>query len=215
MISFFKYILSNYSLLTLCTISLALLQVRFAYTGDDKFIFLVWNLFLAIIPYLIGKWLRFRESENPYIISSLLLIWLLFLPNAIYLITDFIHLKISDLIITTLDFLILGSFSCAGTFMAFESMKDSYIMLNKHLFNISKNKYYCIITFLSAMGVYLGRVLRWNSWDILRDPSGLVMDSIHLFIHPLREINAWIFIGAFFTFTLISLRLYNHFFYEK
>lgn len=215
MISFYKYILSNYRLLTICTISLALLQLRFAYTGDVKFIFLVWNLFLAIIPYLIGKWLRFRESENPYIISTLLLIWLLFLPNAVYLITDFIHLKVSNLIITALDILILTSFSCAGAFMAFESMKDTYLMLDKNLFHISKNKYYCIITFLSAMGVYLGRVLRWNSWDILRDPSGLVMDSIHLFIHPLREIHAWIFIGVFFTFTWVFLHLYHRFFYEK
>ena len=75
--------------------SLIIIAFRIQKTGSIGYVFLIWNLFLATIPYVITQCLRQLKWAKQSKISLLFIfgIWLLFLPNAPYIITDLIHLK--------------------------------------------------------------------------------------------------------------------------
>lgn len=78
-----------------CFFSIGLTFIRIVYTGQWMFAWLSWNLFLAIIPYLITRFAIRRPAwiENNFRFALLFVVWLLFLPNSFYIITDLFHLE--------------------------------------------------------------------------------------------------------------------------
>lgn len=186
-------------------LSALLIVTRVCWRHNPQYIFLIWNLFLAGIPYVIGKLLL---AEQQVFINSIHLVrtlsrffllccWLLFLPNAAYIITDFVHLSHTSNAQFIFDGLLLGCFSITGMGMAFKSMSDvKKSSKNDYLF-LNSNWTQYLILFLCALGVYLGRVLRWNSWDILQNPTGLFKDVVQLFLSPVSHTGSWLFIVAF------------------
>jgi uncharacterized membrane protein len=161
--------------------------VRIYVAGNLKGLFLVWNLFLACIP----LWLAYRMNKyfhsGKYKVFVLILtgaIWLLFLPNAPYIITDLIHLRPRDGIPMWYDATIFFSFALVGLLTGLLSMYFVHEILKK----IWKDNLSWImlsaVCMLSGYGIYLGRVLRWNSWDILSNPFDLFMDCMLRVANP-------------------------------
>ncbi|MDO6598268.1 DUF1361 domain-containing protein [Oceanihabitans sp. 2_MG-2023] len=210
-----SHIFNQYKVISLLSasmlLSIFLLMVRIKITHTYFFIFLVWNLFLAVIPYAITIYLKSREKTNKFQLAIAFSIWLLFLPNAPYIITDLIHLKISENPFFWLDVLLVTSFAYNGLMLFFLSMVDIKKLLQNYF---SKNKVSYLmhaILLLTAFGIYLGRFLRYNSWDILQHPSILFKDILHMVIQPNQHLEVWLFTFTFGCFLAISFRMFQVF----
>lgn len=202
------------NLLLLSILSLFLLGARIKITRDFYMLFLVWNLFLAFIPYLIVVQLRFRESvSNTNLIASFI-IWLAFLPNAPYILTDLIHIKHAASSWIVYESLLILSFSTTGLLLGFLSLRDmSQILTAKGWITSPKwmHTFQYTLLILCGYGIYLGRVLRWNTWDIIQYPDKLFIDMIDLFINPLLHKEAWLMIGSMSLFLIVTFTLFKNY----
>ncbi|WP_299679224.1 DUF1361 domain-containing protein [uncultured Dokdonia sp.] len=170
-----------------------LLMMRIKVTGSFHYLFLVWNLFLAFIPYGITYLLRSQKSgNNTWILIPSIGIWLLFLPNTPYLITDLQHLKYASQEMVWYDTLLLFSFAAYGLFIMTLTIQDMQKVLSKKI--ASKWFPFLLISIFigCGFGIYLGRFLRWNSWDILQNPMALLEDIIMRIRHPFTYAQTWI-----------------------
>jgi len=195
MILLINYIKNRSDLFRILFVSIAfcllLLAVRIIATGTILYAFLVWNLFLAIIPFFITTYLASQGHISRLKLALCFGIWLLFLPNAPYLITDLMHLRWDRDGILWLDVLVVTAFVWNGLTLCFLSLFDMQQML---LDKFSKRKTFLILVFvlfLCGFGIYLGRFLRWNSWDIVHYPDLLLKDIAVRFIYPLKHLKIW------------------------
>jgi uncharacterized membrane protein len=187
------------NLLLLALFSFMLVAFRIIATQRVFYGFLIFNLILAIIPFLIAfVWLITpRLHNNKFLLLLGTAGWLLFLPNAPYLVTDFLHFKKESAMPEWFDVLMLTSFSCSGLAFGFTSLAAMQQLwesrFGKRMAEI------CIFTgcLLSGLGVYIGRFLRYNSWDILHKPFALVADLPPL-LFELKAVGFSIGYGVFF-----------------
>ena len=152
--------------------------------GDRRvtFLFLGWNLFLAWIPYGISLLLKERQSL-PFkliIISA----WLLFFPNAPYIITDLLHLRARPPVPLWYDMLTIFAFAWTGLIFGFLSLiRVQKILIREWGVTVGH-----LLTggafLLAGLGIYIGRFLRWNSWDIVTRPFHLIADLATIFTDP-------------------------------
>jgi uncharacterized membrane protein len=176
---------------------------RMLYSGSIRFIFLFWNLFLAWIPFRISLYVSHIKTEKKLPVGLLLAGWLLFFPNALYIVTDLIHLEARTNVPLWYDAILLFTSAIAGLLMAFASLYKVEQYFYKKIGYTLTNPLIYFFLFLGSFGVYLGRFLRLNSWDILTNPVELVREiSLRLF-YPFEYYRTWI-ITLFFTF-LFSL----------
>ena len=190
---------STYVLLLLSLFSIALSIMRLAYTDTGFYLFLFWNLFLAFIPWFIASILYVNKIRNKFAITVLTFIWLLFFPNAPYILTDIIHLGIGKNAPLWFDLILLLSYSFTGMLYGFVSL---YMIENKLSLLLKRRTYGIIpifLIYLSCFGVYLGRFLRWNSWDIISNISGLFIDIKNRIINPFQYETTWGFTILFGT----------------
>lgn len=178
---------------------------RIYLTGSPLFIFLVWNIFLAWIPFRLTQYLDATGKRKYIKNGALLMVWLLFFPNALYIITDLIHLGIDTTVPKWFDAILLFSAAIAGLMMAFISL----FRVERYLAMSIARKWMPVlilfIIFLGSFGVYLGRFLRWNSWDILSNPLQLLLSIGHRVVSPFDHIQTW---GITFIFTIFFYLLY-------
>lgn len=165
---------------------MALLVLRVERSGSVSYLFLSWNLFLAWIPWVAGQ--AFRASSRSRGSRLLRLgwfgLWLLFLPNAPYIVTDLLHLSARPGIPLWYDLALL--FSCAGTglLLGYLSLLDVQGAVEERHGRTAGWIVAGGSLFLSGFGIYLGRFLRWNSWEVLTDPSGLFLDIADRLLNP-------------------------------
>ena len=173
----------NSVLILLAILSSVLMLLRVKITHDIYLLFLIWNLFLGYIPYFFSS--KLKNTVPGYFGFYLLFLgWLLFLPNAFYLVTDFIHLHYSTSFQYLFDAILLTSFTLAGFYAGIASLFHIHQLLQMK-YSDQKSKFIIIfICYLSGFGVYLGRILRFNSWDIIRHPIDLINSLIASFINP-------------------------------
>jgi len=174
------------ALFTSLLFTISLVVFRVFQTESPVFVFLIWNLILAIIPFLISNSLKFssKYKHAKWLLLPMLSIWLLFFPNAPYLITDLFHLKSRAPIPMWYDTILLFSAAWNGILLAFISLYDVEILL-RGIFKKTISRIFIFIALvLSSLGIYIGRYLRWNSWDILTQPQVLISDVAELLIHP-------------------------------
>jgi uncharacterized membrane protein len=171
---------------------LAMVLARMLYAENIKLIFLIWNLFLAWIPYYTSSYLVERQKElNLFKTISLFVISISFLPNAVYLITDLIHLKPRIGIPLWYDAMLLFCFSLLGliyntiTLINIERVIKLYLPMKWVILLM------CVLITASGFGIYLGRELRWNSWDLLIHPFQIFMDTIKCIVFPFENTTAW------------------------
>jgi len=141
--------------------------------NSNSFVWLLWNVFLAIVPFLISSFLLFLNNKNKLETHFLvfgLIFWLLFIPNAPYIITDLIHIGVVKSVPVLYDSFLLFTTAWVGLYLGLYSIF--------HIENILLTKYkkaivsylLLIIIILTSFGVYIGRFLRFNSWDIFTGP---------------------------------------------
>ena len=163
--------------------------------------FIAWNLFLAWLPLLFMLWLQRmlrhrRWSSWPGIALSVL--WLGFLPNSFYIITDYIHLQDSVSADILYDATMLTSFVMTGLILGFVSLYLFHMELRKRMPPQTANRFIALILLLSSFAIYLGRDLRWNSWDLFLNPAGILFDVSDRVIAPTSYPEMYVTTGSFF-----------------
>ncbi|WP_170063254.1 DUF1361 domain-containing protein [Polaribacter porphyrae] len=196
------------NLFLLILFCLVLYSIRIYITKSLFFGFLVWNLFLAVIPYFISLIVKkkFQNSSKLKLIV-ILFIWLLFLPNAPYIITDFIHLHHIKSTLIWLDIFLLFTFSFTGLLLAIISITDIYKIIQQKWNTKSANYFSLSATFLCGFGIYLGRFLRFNSWDVFTTPITVLKKSLLSINDP----KTWYITIAFGSFLYLLLLLSKNF----
>ncbi len=149
--------------------------------------YLNWNLFLAWLPLVFAvflvRMLR-RKAWSSWEGLLLTFLWLVFLPNSFYMVSDFIHLAEVPEAFVLYDSVMFSSFIFCGATLGFLSVFLVHGQLRKRLPASSTNTILGIIFFLCSFAIYLGRNLRWNTWDILINPAGLLFDISDRILHP-------------------------------
>jgi uncharacterized membrane protein len=163
-------VLCGFGLATGLCVALELFRER--HYGAYDFRFLLWNLFLAWIPLLIALTVydAYRRGARLAVLAPGALLWLLFLPNAPYIGTDFIHLAPLGPPLW-FDGVVISAFAWTGVLLGFVSL---YLMhaIVRHRFGAPVGWGAAVATLgLTSVGVYLGRFLQWNSWDLLVRPG--------------------------------------------
>lgn len=174
-----------------------LLLYRIVLAHSLGYIFLVWNLFLAAIPLALS--LALRPDSTPRQSFALLSIWLLFFPNAPYVLTDLIHLNghLRHSAPQWLDLVLLLSFAFVSLSLGFQSLRQVQRWVSLRW---NPQVGWCTtvaVLGLSGFGVYLGRFLRWNSWDILHRPHKLLGDVFSRLVDPFHHGQTWGFTLGF------------------
>lgn len=160
----------------------ALWMARAWFTGDEHYFYLVYNLALAAIPLLLGTAaIRVRHRAGR---AVLLACWLAFFPNAPYLITDLIHLRPRPECPFWFDWLLFVSMAGGGLLLAVISLAQVHGFLRKHLQTLHADGLVLAVVSLSAFGIYLGRFLRWNSWDVVTQPGSMIGELASLVFQP-------------------------------
>lgn len=169
--------------------SILLLGVRMAHTQTIDFSFLTWNLFLAFVPVWFSR--LALSNGNTWKGWAYAALWLLFFPNAMYIITDLFHLWKHPGVPLWYDLLLIFSFAMNGIAMGFYSLYRIEKWLGRHITAVWIRPIRMAIMIASGFGVYLGRFQRWNSWDIVTQPLSLLKDITGHLIHPFRHADSW------------------------
>jgi uncharacterized membrane protein len=199
--------------------------VRVSASATHTFLFLNWNLFLAFIPWALSSLLIVypKLQEKKLAVITLLCTWLLFFPNAPYILTDLVHLKHVVSMPMWFDLLLILSFAWVGLLFGFMSMWDIERILKRYLiqsrlrgvlrYRLSLPIFSSVLLFVGSFGIYLGRYLRWNSWDIIAKPFALIYDIGDRFVNPFEHPQTWgvtLFMGLFLNVVYWSLRLIKY-----
>jgi len=193
--------------------SCLMVLARIVYTGRLTFIFLIWNLFLAWLPYLVTNTMR-RRAARMSVGSGFIcwfVVWLLLIPNSFYIITDLFHLNNQSIVGAVpqwFDLALILSFTWNGLLLGVLSVRQMEKMVKAVWPSCSELIFVYPIMWLNALGVYVGRWLRFNSWDVVTNPFSLVRDIGAILVHPIQYRFAWAMIMCYSVFmTLIYLTL--------
>jgi uncharacterized membrane protein len=166
---------------------------------DDAY--LLWNLFLAWLPLVFASRLiqvlrRKRWSSWEGMATSLL--WLVFLPNSFYMVSDFIHLQEVPRGDVLYDAVLFASFILTGVLLGCTSLYLVHVQLKRHFADWTAAGLVACTLLACSAAIYLGRDLRWNSWDILTNPGGLLLDISDRVLHPAVYPSMLLVIASFF-----------------
>jgi uncharacterized membrane protein len=150
--------------------SVALAVVRDRHAGNLDFWFLIWNLALAWIPFLLAL-AAYASARRPTSTALLGLGWLLFFPNAPYIVTDFVHLSRVAPVPFWYDALTIGAFAATGLALGFASLYLMQCVVRERVGVVASWLAVLVACALGSVGIYLGRFVRANSWDVLTRPE--------------------------------------------
>ena len=154
--------------------------VRIFITSDSSLGGLIWNLILAVVPYFFAL---FAVEQKGWRYRVFAVLWLLFFPNALYIFTDFIHLG-KDPAMTHYDIVYISVTAIAGLIAGFASLELMQTYWNRHYHRVVGWIMTSTIMLISLFGVYIGRFLRFNSWDILYEPLHFLKEIASLLLSP-------------------------------
>ncbi len=217
----FKFRLTVFSLLCGSSlISVALFRIRTLLSGSEDYTFLIWNLFLAWIPLGMAYAASSFAKKRKYLFIVMPLaafLWLVFFPNAPYILTDLQHLSHPRQNIPVwFDMLLINWFAWTGLLLGVFSLFMMHDIVRRAFGRITGWFFVLSVGLLSGLGIYIGRFLRWNSWDILFHPLERLIDFLYFATHP--SLQSIVFIGvfsAFFIFIYISLYAFGLLFHEQ
>ncbi|HVX58927.1 MAG TPA: DUF1361 domain-containing protein [Candidatus Saccharimonadales bacterium] len=180
---------------------LAMLGFRAQTTGSTRYWFIPENLVLAwaglafgwilVNRLKVGRWLSWQNI----VLSA---IWLFFLPNTWYVLTDFLHVYATGEISELYDIAMIGTLVITGFALGFTSLYLVHKELDKRLSPIESWSVVEAVILLASFGIYLGRVLRWNSWDLVTNTSGLIINVSDRVADPTGNPHAFTMTGLFF-----------------
>ena len=182
-------------------VALVLLVIRIVATDSTRYLFLIWNLLLAFVPLVLLLVLKNRLKNTAWWSVPNILItfaFIAFLPNAFYIMTDYKHLRGASEININYDILMINVFAWTGLLWGYCATLEFHKELKKRLSSsralISMGLVFSAISF----AIYLGRFVRWNSWDILVQPAAIIFDVSDQVINPSMHVNAYFYTFIFF-----------------
>ncbi|XZF12637.1 DUF1361 domain-containing protein [Chitinophagaceae bacterium MMS25-I14] len=189
--------------------TMILIVLRMYLTQSFSYTFLVWNQFLAILPLYFSVKLATSKTQAGTFTWAVL--WLLFFPNALYLVTDLIHLHPHTSPPMWLDLIILFSAALNGIIAGFISVHNVEKRLSSSFSKPFVRAIIFCIMLLAGFGVYLGRFQRWNSWDVIARPFSLTTDIARHVIHPFRYAEGWVLTGIFAVWMYLLYQYLKHY----
>lgn len=185
--------------------SMVMLTIRIVATGKLMFLFLPWNLFLAFVPYSIIKNLMANPGwiKSRFKFSFTFCVWLLFIPNSFYIITDLFHLKLTSDSPRWFDLTMIFSFAWNGMLLGILAIRKMETVFNLFFKNRNTLIFLYPVMWLVAFGIYIGRYLRFNSWDVLTNPFSLFAEIARMLLNPSDYKYAWGMIICFSIFTTL------------
>lgn len=170
-------------------------------------VYILWNLLLAFIPFIISLFIVYLKKigklRDVYFII-LGIIWLLFLPNAPYIVTDLIHIGVVRSVPVLYDSVLLFTSAWLGLLLGLNSIFHIEKVLLSKYSKKTTNIIILIILLLISFGMYLGRFLRFNSWDILTNPISFFNKLLGSLSTSSYHVESLIYIILFFSFLLVS-----------
>jgi uncharacterized membrane protein len=192
------------SLVFATALSLGVLGLRIVYTRELDYLNLGWNLFLAWLPLFFAlaayNVYKRRSRLSWLVVAGCAAVWLLFFPNAPYLLTDIVHLRSSQGVPFWYDLIMVVAFAWTGLFLGLVSLYLMQALVRRAAGGPASWLFAISVSGLSGFGIYLGRFLRWNSWDLFLSPAGLLADIVERFRHPLAHYQTFMFSAMFSLF---------------
>jgi len=192
-----------YALIGLSGLSVGFFAIEAIWNDTLSDWYLIWNLFLAWIPLVLAYGLVRLLKHQPWsswLAIGLSLAWLVFLPNSFYMVSDFIHLQDTPRTSVLFDSLMFTLFILNGLILGYTSLYLVQHELRKRLSKWHTALFAGIVLLSCSFAIYLGRDLRWNSWDVLVSPAGILFDVSERIIRPLAHPQAFSVTLMFFAF---------------
>ncbi len=193
-----NYLLGAGLLSGLC---LALFGLRVLITGSSRYYFIPINLTLAWLALIFGWLLVLQLKRTGWLNWKALvlgILWLIFLPNCWYVLTDFLHVGANGEISQLYDITLMTTLVVSGFLLGFTSLYLVHRELRQELSARLSNWLVAFIILLASFGIYLGRDLRWNTWDVLKNPGGVLINISDRVAEPLGHPRAINITGLFF-----------------
>lgn len=210
-----KYQILAFTVLVFASGACALMGLLLNWYTGMPYLFLIWNLFLAWIPlilavsmYYIDKFLSHQRLRKILWQVFLGFGWLIFYPNATYIVTDLIHLKARAGGLFWYDLIMFLSVAWLGLVLGFISLYLLQEIVTRAYGRSASWFFVAIVSGLSSFGIYLGRFLRWNSWDIIMNPADLTSNILNLLLNPHPYPRPLAFSLFFFTFSIFGYLIF-------
>jgi uncharacterized membrane protein len=192
-----------------------LVTARIAYSDSRRFSGLLWNLFLAWVPFLLAylaSALSWRRLLLYFVLPIAAFFWLIFFPNAPYILTDLQYLsKAGSSAPLWFDVIVLVWFGWTGLLLGIVSLYLMHDIVQRTFGRRIGWLFVFSVSVLSSFGVYLGRFVRFNSWDILNAPGEIVVTILGLAIDPSLRLVAFIVLfSLFYLFVYLTLYSFAH-----
>jgi uncharacterized membrane protein len=216
-----KYKVGVFLLLNVASaICITMVIARISYSDSYNYLGLVWNLFLAWIPFILAYFaymLSWRRILIYLVIPAFAFLWLIFFPNAPYILTDLQHLSQgSNAVPLWYDVIMLVWFSWTGMLMGVVSLYLMQEIIKRNFGRLMAWTFVLIVAGLTNVGVYIGRFVRINSWDILQNPAGVANDLWSWLSDPSwRSVGFIALYTLFFLFVYLTLYAFGHILQEQ
>ncbi len=189
--------------------SVFLFLIRMVKTDSTVYASLNFNLMLAWIPavFALIAYNAYRKGScfGAVIALGCAVIWLLFFPNAPYLITDLVHLRPREDMPYWFDQILYMAFAFTGCYLGMVSLILMQGLVRRSLGTVVSWIFALGSLVAGGFGIYIGRFLRFNSWDLLTKPIPLFKEIFSWFRHPKSNSDAFIFA---LTFSLFFAAIY-------
>lgn len=201
-------------------ISIALFRFRTKMSGTMDYNFLVWNLFLAWLPLGMSYAASSFAGKRRFVVLALpiaAILWLLFFPNAPYIVTDLFHLRHPrEGVPIWFDTLLINWFAWTGVLLGVFSLFIMHDIVRKTFGRITGWFFVLVVSALCGVGIYIGRFLRWNSWDIILHPYDRMREMLYYVANPsLQSIMFISVFSALFIFIYITTYAFGLLFQEQ
>lgn len=183
----------------------ALVIARIWRTEQGTFRFFFWNLFLAWVPLLAAMplyALRSRGDQRWWMLLPLGIVWFLFYPNAAYIITDFVHLRERTGVPLWYDIITIMACAQTGLFLGYLSLYFVQEVVRSYVGRWPSWGFALVMLWLGSFGIYVGRFLRWNSWDVIVSPIATLADAARMTTEEHQK-QLLGFSVTFFAFSLV------------
>jgi uncharacterized membrane protein len=197
-----------------CATLMAVLMVaaRVVYTRELLYAFLVWNLVLAWFPYVLAVSTAHRIQKlnrAGWTCAVLAVGWLLFFPNAPYLLTDLVHLYRSSPNLFWVDLMLILICASIGIVLGLASLRIMHALVARRLGWFTGWTFVAMVAGLAAFGVHLGRFLRLNSWDAAFAPVTLVREGAATVFGMLAHPHQAVFPALFACFLFLAYAMFH------
>ena len=210
-----KYRLSVFGVLAFASVfAVGLVRFRIDQTNSGRYGFMIWNLFLAWIPFFIAYFTYSANIPRRWLFLVLpvsTFLWLIFFPNAPYILTDFQHLSTPSEIPVWFDVLLLIWYAFIGLFLGMISLFLMQEVIRREFGRWYGWGFVFLVAGLTSIGVYMGRFLRWNSWDIFANLGDMFGFTLYYLLNP--TLRSLVFAAAFtpfFIFVYVLLYAFGH-----